>query len=365
MKSICVLDEKNSGTALPALARKLLAALGSRVVLMTDEAPQTLPFAAQLQNGFLQGGGTVLCLKSGFESRVVSAARQFAADGAVYLYYDSACRMSVYGAGGRRLTEEEERQIARAVPAPAAQTGVAAELKQNDAYTALAYELGGSLENVAASFASPNGSLLRFVKQTALTLGAVERKLPEFYLSRSGLTAAAQDELGRVYPHEMLLNLCCSCELSGKKTLEVPFASAFALAQTARSSGAGLRCSFDGGSEPWQTDGVLLVFRLLHHMSQSGLSLSSLFGSRTFPAQRRTILAFSGSLDRLADRIPCDEAIAQGDGLLFLRRKTAGAVLTRRKDGKRCCVEVQACDAETAQAVCDELEQAVLTYSNI
>ena len=127
-----------------------------------------------------------------------AAARQFAADGAVYLYYDSACRMSVYGAGGRRLTEEEERQIARAVPAPAAQTGVAAELKQNDAYTALAYELGGSLENVAASFASPNGSLLRFVKQTALTLGAVERKLPEFYLSRSGLTAAAQDERGRV-----------------------------------------------------------------------------------------------------------------------------------------------------------------------
>ena len=364
MKSLCVLDDNNNETALANFARKLLAVLGGRVVLMTDGNPQTQIFAERLENGLVQGGGTVFCLQSGFESRVVSASRMLEADGAVYLYSDCVCRMSVYGANGRSLTEAEEREIARATPETLSRPGCAVALCHDEAYTSLAYRVGGSFENVAVSFSSPNDPILRFVRRIARQLGAVERKRPVFYLSRSGLKAAAQDERGRMYTHERLLDLCSACELRNKKTLSVPLPALFALTEAARRSGAELVGCFDGGCEPWQTDGVMLALRLLHHMSESGLSLAALFDQRRFPSETRTVVAFDGSLDRLADCIVCEEAIAQGDGFLFLKRENAGAVLTKQKSGKRCCVEVQSYDAETARELCEELEQAILTYSN-
>lgn len=364
MKSICVLDVKNSEVALASFAQKLLTVLGGRMVLMSDDRPETRGLVEQLRDGLVQGGGTVFCMEGGFESRIVSASRLLEADGAIYLTCDSACRLSVYGANGSPLTNEEEQQIARATPASPTQTGVAVALSQTDAYLSLARRIGGSFENVAASFASPNASLLRFARQTALALGLIERNKPRFMISRSGLIAAAEDEQGNVYPHERLLTLCCACELADKQPLTVPFSASLTLTELARRNGVALQRSFAGGGEPWQTDGVLLVFRLLHHMSKSGRSLSSLFGSFAFPNEKRTVLSFGGSLDRLADRIPCEEAVTQTDDLLFIKRKNADAVLTRQKDGRRCCLEVQAFDAETARELCGELERAILTFSD-
>ncbi len=363
MKSICVLDDKAGETASASFAKKLMAALGGRVVLMSDEQPRAKLFAERLQAGFVEGGGTVLCLPGGFEARVISAARLLEADAAVYLACDPVCRMSVYGACGLPLTSEEEARIARAAPESGAQPGSAVFLSQVDAYASLARRTGGSFENVAASFASTNASLLRFVRQTAFSLGMTERQTPRFFLSRSGLTAAAQDERGRVCCHDRLHDLCCACELAEKRPLTVPFTASLTLTELARQNGVTLQRRPEGGEEPWQTDGVLLALRLLHHMSQRGQSLSSLFGSYSFPAERRTVLAFDGSLEQLADRIPCEEAVVQTDRLLFLKRENAGAVLTRQRNGRRCCLTVQAADAETAREMCGQLEQTILTFS--
>lgn len=365
MKSICVLTEKCGEAALTGLAGKLLAVLGGRVALMSDGQAQSNAFAEQLKTAFVQSGGTVLCLPDGFEARVISAARLLEADAAVYLSYDSACRMSVYGENGRRLTNEEEQQIAQGAPQGLPQPGRSVSLSPAQTYAALARRVGGSLENVAASFASPDPSVLRFVRQTAFSLGMIERKTPRFFISRSGLTVAAQDERGALHPHGSLLDLCCACELADHKPLTVPFSASFTLTELAGQNGVALQRSAQGGHEPWQTDGVLLALRLLRHMSQRGQALSTLFGSFSFPYERRMTLAFNGSLERLADHIPCDEIVTQTDQLLFLKRRQAGAVLTRRKSGSRCCLEVQAPDAETARELCGELEQAVLTFSEI
>ncbi len=367
MKSICVVDQRTSEAVWGNLAQKLLSVLGKRIVLMTDSRPESQLFAEKLKEGIVQSGGTALCVKGDSEANLLFVSQRLKSDGSVYLLFDTVCRMSLYGAEGRPLTEEEQQLITQAVPGqcvPAKQKGQVVELTQYDSYRRQAERIGESFENVAASFDSPNGKLLRFVRQTALSLGAVSRSKPKFCLSFSGLNVAAEDENGTVYTKEMLLNLCCACEIEQKKVLTVPFTASILLSELAKQNGVALERSFEGGCEPWQTDAVMLVFRLLHHMSRLGSSLSSLFGRYTQPIEQKILLPFAGSPDRLADTVVCEECVTDMNRFLYLKRKNASALLTCSESLKRCCVEVQGYNTELAQALSEDIERALsLTFS--
>ncbi|HBL40129.1 MAG TPA: hypothetical protein DDY98_00555 [Ruminococcaceae bacterium] len=366
MKSICVMNEKNNEVVWENLAQKILSVLGKRIVLMTDDRAQTKYYAEKLRDGIVKGCGTVFFQEGGFETELLFVSQCLESDCSIYLFFDAACRMSLYGANGKPLDEEEQRLIMQAAPdrcTASKRKGQVIEFSRRNAYRLKAKEIGESFENVAVSFSSPNENLLRFVRQTALSLGAVHRTKPSFCVSASGLNAVARDENGKVYTKEMLLNLCYACEIEQKKELTVPFTASFLLTELARQNGVVLKRSFDGGDEPWQNDAILLVFRVLHHMSRLGQSLSTLFGRYTQPTERKTVLPFHGSPDLLADTVACEECVTDTNRFLYVKRKNASAVLSFSESTKRCCVEVQGCNAEIAQALSEDIEQALnLTF---
>lgn len=360
MKSFCVLNGPINQRLYEKIGASSVCAFGERIGVAFADAAQADTASTYLCNGIISAGGTAENFGTVNESRIPFLIRNYSLSAAFFVGGESL--VSVYAHDGRPLNIHQEKLMAELIASddiPSEETGTLLNINSDYAYRKALVSAAQSLDGVSADVFCSDSNLRRLICSVMNLSGADISPKPHFFISQSGLGISACDESGKVLKRENLLDICSVCNLESGQSLTVPFSASASLESVASAHGAMLKRSFEGGDAPWQKDGVFLVIEVLRNMAVYGSGLSTLSDKLSESFTLRRSFSCSMSLDDVADMIPCDEIVTDGESSIYVRHNSGNILLTRCRNLKSYCMEVSASDSETASELASEISAAL------
>ncbi len=361
MKSFCVLNGPINQRLYEKIGASAVFAFGDRIGVAFADVGQADIASSYLCDGIVSAGGVAENFGIMNESRIPFLIRNYSLSAAFFVGGESL--VSVYAQDGRPLNVHQEKLMAELIASDdmsSEQAGIRLDINSDYAYQKALVNAAQSLNGVSADVLCSDNNLRSLIRSVMNLSGADISPKPRFFISRSGFGISAHDESGKVLKRENLLDICCVCHLESGQTLTVPFSASSSLESVASAHGAVLKRSFEGGNEPWQTDGVFLAVEVLRNMAVYGSGLSTLSDKLSGSFTLRKSFSCNMSPDDVADMIPCNEIVTDGEGSIYARHNSGNILLTRCRNLKSYCMEVSAADSETASELASEISAALL-----
>lgn len=361
MKSFCVLNRLQDDSDYERIGAAVGTIFCGKIGITCDGGNTALRISSCISRGVSCVGGFAEVFGCVNESRIPFLVRKYRLS--AVLFVSDRSFISAYGSDGKPLDGLSEEKLLKLITSDEkllSAEGTAINVNSNASYFSALVNAAENLEDACVCIVSRNADIRNILTSAINSAGGEIASKPKLFLSESGFSVCAVDELGNILRHENLLDICNLCHLEAGKDLNVPFSASRFLDSVAASSGAKLKWSFSSGDQPWQNDGLFLAVEILKNMSMYGMGLCSMYERVKTTDVVRKKLPCDITVDVLVDMIPCDEVVTDGKSV-YARFDKGQVLLTRSGSQHSYCMEAFSVNMETAAELADDVAQFLLT----
>lgn len=357
-------------------------AFGKRVGLATDKTPQAKAAAYAIAGGLMASGSHVWNFSECFLSQLYFYTAFCSLGAGIFVSCeDGKIAVQICGEGGLSLPRSAGREIEGRLQRREFNRCSGTDCRDVSDMTSIAVmyqremarQVSGRLFGLGVTVQSENEQITRLLEDCLCRLGCRKGADLVLHINVQGTELSVYESGFGSIPGDRLLGICCLHTLKSGHDVAIPYDTPHAIEQMAGEYGRRVHRYVKNPAEPrdkeatalalkqiWARDALFMAVKLLSIVGERGKNLSEL--SAELPeyhiARRAVEISFPPSLLLEAFK---DGSDAQTEAAgICVRTKNGKAYVLPSGTGKTLRIMAECTRAETAEALCDEVEKRLL-----